>query len=136
MVSLNSAGTVLWRHTAGGAGHDIAVDALTNSASDLVVSGYIMESTSMTLNLGEASPVTIAGSADATTYVLKYNFSGVYQWSQAAGSVDLPVGETVELGELLGFSIGSLTLALDASNNVYLGGNFAGLTNPLFGGTS
>ena len=134
LVSLNSAGTVLWRHTAGGPGHDMAGEALINSANDLVTSGFIMESTSLTFNLGEASPVTIAGSADATSFVVKYNSFGVYQWSQVAGSVDLPAGETVEFGDAFGASIG--TLRLDSSNNVYLGGVFAGLTNPLFGGTS
>jgi hypothetical protein len=104
-------GNYQWSHAFGDAGESNTT-AIGVDASDNV---YITGQFNGTVNFGGTDLVS-AGGYDA--FLAKFNSSGVHQWSKKFG--DASLNDT------------GLALAVDASNNVIIGGRFSGSTD--FGG--
>ena len=110
VAKYNAAGVHQWSQRFGSTfadkGSSVAVDALGN----VLVTGYFIG----TVNFGGVNLVSPGGTE---AFVAKYNSAGVHQWSQRFGSNQDEEGTAV---------------GVDAANNVFLAGFFAGTTN--FGG--
>ncbi|WP_435355602.1 SBBP repeat-containing protein [Emticicia sp. SJ17W-69] len=112
VVKYNDAGSVQWVQTAGGTNIDRGVRITVDGNGNV----YIIGNFSGTANFGATSKTSV-GSRDI--FVAKYNNVGTLQWVNTAGGTN---------------SISGNGIALDASGNVYLTGNFNGTAT--FGVTS
>ncbi|WP_437330668.1 hypothetical protein [Sorangium sp. So ce381] len=95
----------LWSAALGGDGADAAYGVATDAAGNLYVTGAFEG----TVDFG-AGPLVSAGSTDV--FVLKLDPAGHAIWSKRFGSI--PYGEA------------GTKIALDASGNIFLGGNYGG----------
>ena len=102
VVKYNSSGVEQWLKKGGGTGADVAKSIAIDSSNNLLIAG----SFSNTATFGAFS-VTSSGNTDA--FVVKYNSSGVEQWLKKGGSTNVDSTNGV---------------AVDASSNVYIAGNF------------
>jgi ELWxxDGT repeat protein len=134
LVSMDANGIIRWKHTAGSVGDDLVTDIGFSPTNDLYLTGFMTGATSLTWNLLEATATAVSGQSDATIFVTKYNANGVFQWSRPTGSLDLAVGETVDLNpfDLNPFDVTAL-IRVDSTGNVDVAGVFGGLTNLSFG---
>ncbi|WP_437971971.1 SBBP repeat-containing protein [Sorangium sp. So ce260] len=97
----------LWSAALGGAGTDSAYAVATDTEGNLYVTGYF----SGTVDFG-AGPLVSAGATDV--FVLKLDPAGHALWSRRFGSSSYGEAGT--------------KIALDASGNILLGGNYGGAT--------
>lgn len=110
VAKFNSSGTHQWSQRYGAAGADAGSAVATDSSGNVILDGVFAS----TVNFGGSNLIS-AGNLDM--FLAKYTTLGVHQWSQrfGAASQDEPT-----------------TVAVDASDNVLMGGLFAGNVN--FGG--
>jgi Beta-propeller repeat len=116
VAKYNSSGALLWAKRAGGTARDegsgIAVDGSANS----YVTGSFEGSA--TFGLGEANQITLTSDGDFDIFIAKYNSSGALLWAKRAGGTG---------------SDGGSGIAVDASGNSYVTGNFSGTATFGFG---
>jgi hypothetical protein len=103
LVKFGPTGNCIWSHAAGAAQSHM-LNAVTDAASNIYVIGYFLG----TVDLGCGNMVS-AGVADA--FVVKYNASGVCQWSNRYGNASNQNGNDI---------------AIDSSGNLYVTGYFNG----------
>lgn len=80
VVGLSPTGTLQWARQLGGPGRQLPVTATTLPGGTVAFIGSFTEGT-MTFNEGEASAVTITGSAFGNTWLCRYDASGAPVWS-------------------------------------------------------
>ncbi|MBG87392.1 MAG: hypothetical protein CMO80_10885 [Verrucomicrobiales bacterium] len=105
LVKYGSDGTRIWARKLGdnpGHANDVAHAVATDNLGNVVIAG-VFQSTS----IGLANVITNQGGIDG--FVAKYNTSGTLMWNQSLGG---PGNEA------------ALNLALDASGNIFVGGEF------------
>jgi hypothetical protein len=107
-----NSGAHTWSKGLGSTGTDIGNSVAVDASGNVVVTGYFNN----TVNFGGAGLVSAGGDE---IFVAKYNSSGTHQWSQRFGSTGSDQGSAV---------------AVDASGNVVVGGQFNNTVN--FGGSN
>ena len=105
VMKYDTSGNFLWAKRAGGTGTDIAENIVVDSAGNAFVAGHF---DSASLTFGSVT-LTNANPGLDDVFVAKYDPSGNVLWAQRAGGTDFD---------------GSYGLALDATGNVYLTGDF------------
>jgi hypothetical protein len=110
VAKYNSDGAHKWSQRFGSTGSEVGFSAAVDASDNVFVTGFF----NGTVNFGGGNLVS-AGSDDI--FLAKYNEVGVHQWSQRFGSATSDAGRCV---------------AVDASGNVLVTGNFTGTVN--FGG--
>jgi hypothetical protein len=102
LAKYTSAGVFLWAEQGGGPGDDVCRGVEADSLGNV----YITGSFSNTATFGALS---VASSGNTDAFVAKYNSAGVEQWLRKGGSNNADL---------------SLSIAIDASNNVIIAGSF------------
>jgi hypothetical protein len=103
VVKYNTAGSLQWVQSVGGASSDNAYDIAVDGSGNVYITGYYYA----TINFGTISK-TSAGSADI--FIAKCSANGIFQWVQSSGG---PVFD-------VGYGIAT------SSNNIYCTGYFRG----------
>jgi hypothetical protein len=116
LVKYNSSGTAQWVKTATGTWDDVGDSVTLDASGNIYVAG---RTRSPTLDFGNGVTVSANNDSNYTTFVVKYNSSGVAQWANASAgaSSNYPHG-----------------VGVDSSGNVYVGGYFVGGMDTSFGG--
>ena len=107
VAKYSPSGGYLWAKTIGGTGVDTGSGVATDGAGNVYVTGYFSASTGG-VDFGGGA-LNSAGSQDV--FLVKYNSAGAWQWSKRFGSTGSDTGNAV---------------AVDASGNVVIFGNFMG----------
>ena len=113
VAKYSAAGAYQWAQRFGNTAYDAALGMTVDSSANVIVTGYLAG----TVNYGGINLVSNGGSPDV--FMAKYNSAGVHQWSQRFGGTSIDIGVSV---------------ATDASGNVYFTGDFQGTSN--FGGSN
>jgi hypothetical protein len=106
LAKYNSAGNFLWAKRFGSTGTDIGYGIVVSSTSDVYLTGVFNSTVDFNTG-GTAVNLTSAGSGDI--FVARYDASGNNIWARRMGGT----GDDISYG-----------IALDASSNVYLTGQF------------
>ncbi len=110
-MKMTSSGDVIWATSAGGPGADRAYSVEVDGAGNIYLTGYFYDA-------AEFDAITLTG-ADRDVFISKMDAAGNFIWAKKCGG---PFGDT-------GYGI-----ALDASSNVYITGQYKGLGS--FGASS
>ena len=108
VAKLSNAGNLIWAKSTGGTLYDIAKNMAIDANGNLLVSGGFRGTTDLDPSAA-IFPLTSAGNIDA--FVLQLDNNGNFMWANGFGANGTDVGESV---------------AVDADNNVYTTGTFAG----------
>ena len=113
VVKYNASGVSQWAQRVGGSSSDDFKSVAVDSSGNIVVAGAFMGTTT-----GLTSPATnlIANGGSSDAFVVKYNTSGVSQWSQRVGGNSSDDFKSV---------------AVDSSGNIVAAGSFTGTTTGL-----
>jgi len=102
LVKYNSLGTKQWTRQLGSSSHEIGYGVTVDLSDNLYVTGY---------TVGGLDGYTNSGGIDI--FLVKYNSSGVKQWTKQFGTSESEIGNGI---------------TVDSSNNIYITGNtFGGL---------
>jgi hypothetical protein len=104
VAKLDPSGACLWSKDAGNAGNQFGKTIAVDGAGNVLVTGYFTGS----LSFGEGS---IANAGNADFFLVKFDPTGGYVWSQRGGGATDDVGNGV---------------ALDGAGNVLVTGTFGG----------
>ncbi len=114
LVKYNSAGTLQWAKAINGSGYAYSTKIVLDSAGNACLSGTFEGS----LMIGAT---TLASAGGKDSFVAKFNSAGALQWARQMGGT--------------GDDMGDGGIAVDAANNVFIGGGYS--SNIMrFGGTS
>jgi DNA primase len=105
---LDALGNFVWAKSFGSSSYDIGHSLAVDASGNLYTTGYFARTVDFDPGPGTAN-LTSVGGADA--FVLKLDASGSFVWVKNFGGTGIGVGHS---------------LAVDASGNVYTGGNFSG----------
>ncbi len=108
---LNSSGNYLWAKSFGGSSADYGFSITVDASGNVYTTGWFEGTADFDPGVGTAN-LTSAGGEDV--FVLKLNSSGNYLWVKSLG------GSSSDQG---------LSIAVDASGNIYTTGSFAGLVD-------
>jgi uncharacterized protein (AIM24 family) len=104
IAKYSNSGTLLWVQSVGGTSIDVAFGIALDASGNVYITGYFY----VTATFGATSKTSV-GSADI--FLAKYSNTGTLQWVQSAGGTDYDYANGI---------------AIDASGNVYIAGNFFG----------
>ena len=114
IVKYNTSGVVQWTARIGGTGDDPGYAITSDTSGNVYVTGYYASNPVTIFNANGTSFGTLANAGSADTFIVRYNTSGVVQWTaRIAGT-----------GAETGWGI-----TTDTSGNVYLTGQYS--TNPV-----
>jgi hypothetical protein len=113
LAKFNSAGAHVWSKGFGSTGNEWGRAVTVDASANVFITGFFQG----TVNFGGSNLVSNAGTSDV--FLAKYDNSGIHLWSQRFGGANIEDG---------------LSLATDASGNVFLTGYFEGTAN--FGGSN
>ena len=116
LMKVNTSGTIQWTTRIASTGADVGLAITTDSASNVIVAGYQTGTTTI-FNSGGASFGTLDNSGGTDGFVVKYNTSGTAQWSARISTTSADQINAV---------------ACDASNNVYVAGQYIGTPLTLY----
>jgi hypothetical protein len=114
IVKYNSSGIAQWVQRAGGTNDDLVFDIALDASGNIYITGAIYG----TATFGTLPPLTPLANSDI--FVAKYNNSGTAIWAKRAGGAGTHYS-------------GGYAIALDATNNIYIVGEFGNTAN--FGST-
>ena len=99
VVKYNSLGVPQWFSTANGTDDIYATGVSVDSSDNVIVSGTYTSSTSVTVTSTDSNDLTLPSSSDGSSYVVKYNSTGVAQWIVRNGGTfnDVVVGLNNEI---------------------------------------
>ncbi|MDQ3109037.1 MAG: SBBP repeat-containing protein [Bacteroidota bacterium] len=104
----NSSGSILWAVRAGGSGSDRALSVTADGSGNIYITGFYFGN-------AQFGPFTLnSTNGSKEIFIAKLNSSGVFQWATSAG------GNLADIGN---------AIALDASGNVFVTGQFEGTAN-------
>jgi PKD repeat protein len=118
LLKLSSSGTRQWATFFGGTADDIVARIVTDTADEVYILGYTMSS-NLPVSSG-AFQTSIGSSTYRDAFLAKFSASGSRKWATYIG------GNNVELG---------YGLAIDTSNNVWVGGQTQSTNFPVTSGT-
>ena len=110
LVQFNSSGVRQWGTYYGGAGSETGSSCVTDASGNVYLSGSTSSSTGVVIATPASHQPVCGGGSDA--FLAKFNSSGVRQWGSYYGGTGDDYGNTC---------------AIDAANNLYVGG-YAGTT--------
>lgn len=111
VAKYSSAGAFIWAFQLGGSSNDIGKSISTDASDNVYITGYF-SSSNVDFDPGAGTNImSSAGSEDI--FVGKYNASGAHQWAFKIGNTFNDYGKCI---------------AVDASGNVYIAGDFNDVT--------
>jgi hypothetical protein len=112
VVKYNSSGVAQWAASVDGTSSDEGNSVAVDVSGNVYLSGYYTTNSPTVYNAGNVSSgLTLRTTSGLSAgYVVKYNSSGVAQWTASVDGTGSEYGQSV---------------AVDASGNVYLGGYYA-----------
>jgi len=111
MAKYNSAGTLLWAKSAGGAGGERAAGLALDARDNIYITGFFN-------SIVYFDHISLISAGISDTFIAKYSTTGALQWVQRIGSISHDEGKDI---------------AIDANKNIFITGFFKD-TN-LFGST-
>ncbi|MCB9245813.1 MAG: SBBP repeat-containing protein [Flavobacteriales bacterium] len=105
---MNPSGSLVWARSFGGSDDDIGYSIVVDATGNAYTGGYFKQSGDYDPGSG-TNTLTSVGSHDI--FVQKLDSSGIFQWARSFGGTSWDECRSI---------------AIDASNNVYTGGYFAG----------
>ncbi len=118
VAKFNSDGSCLWAVNAGGTGDDEALSVTVDKAGSIYVTGYFTGSASFgAFTLGDPNVDTVCKNVDPRRlcsmemFVAKLSGNGQWLWAKAVTGISSDVGRSIAVG---------------ASNDVYVTGSFSG----------
>ena len=109
LAKYNQSGVLQWVRSAGGNSNDQVSDISVDTNGNVYIIGYFVTGTAT------FGSITVTGAASLNYFLTKYNSSGTAQWVKQASS-------------------SYYGIKIDAGNNLYLAGNYAGTVT--FGSTT
>lgn len=101
-------GNYLWAKSVGGSGIEYSYSITTDASNSIYITGYFFNTADFDPSANVANLIS-KGSSDI--FVAKYDVNGNYLWANGFGSMSPDIGYSI---------------TLDASNNVYITGDFYG----------
>jgi hypothetical protein len=122
LSKFDSNGDRVWTYSYSGQGADVLQDVKTDSNDNVYIAGYFTYSIDFDPSSGIDS-ITSTSPAGADCFISKFDSSGAYLWTKTFGNTNI---------DLL------YTMAIDSSDNIFLGGIFSGAVdfNPALAETS
>jgi hypothetical protein len=108
LAKYDASGNYVWAKSFGGTGSDIGYGVVVNGTSNVHITGQFLATADFNTG-GTAATLTSAGSGDI--FLARYDASGNYVWARRMGGT----------GNDIGYAI-----AVDASSNAYITGQFQG----------
>jgi hypothetical protein len=110
IIKYNTNGTAQWAARMAGSASDLPLGVALDGSGNIYMTGECGSSTLTLFNSdGSSSGITVANSGGNDGFIVKYNNNGIAQWGARVGSSSTDVGRGI---------------ATDASNNVYVTGNY------------
>jgi hypothetical protein len=117
VAKYNSSGTPIWVKSVGGTAAEEGYGIDVDSTGNVYVTGYFV---SASINFGNSVTAVNSGGSTADMFIVKYNSSGIAQWAKYSGKISRD-----DYGR---------AIVVDASNNLYVAGEFQSDTLVLYNG--
>ncbi len=110
LAKYDASGIYVWANRMGGTGGDIGLSVTLDASSNAYITGNFAG----TANFDPAGTANLTSAGGQDVFLAKYDASGIYVWTKRMGGNGFDVGYSV---------------ALDASSNAYITGQFEGTAN-------